>query len=59
MNIKTIGVEAFLNDYEHEATLDIAQSTIASLTMGEILELDGQGGETFYEQLNREKMNYG
>ena len=59
MKIKTIGVEAFLNDYEHEARLDIAQSTIASLTMGEILELDGQGGETFYEQLNREKLNYG
>ncbi|WP_248922615.1 aminotransferase [Olsenella intestinalis] len=59
MRIKTIGVEAFLNDYEHEARLDIAQSTIASLTMGEILELDGQGGSTFYDQLNREKMNYG
>ena len=24
MKIKTIGVEAFLNDYEHEARLDIA-----------------------------------
>lgn len=59
MNIKTIGVESFLNDYEHEARLDIAQSTIASLTMGEILELDGQGGATFYDQLNKEKMNYG
>ncbi|MBP3885221.1 MAG: aminotransferase [Olsenella sp.] len=59
MNIKTIGVEAFLNKYEHEARIDIAQSTIASLTMGEILELDGQGGDSFYERLNRKKMNYG
>lgn len=59
MHIKTIGVESFLNVYEHEARIDIAQSTIASLTMGELLELDGQHGATFYEQLNREKMNYG
>ena len=59
MHIKTIGVEEYLNIWEHDATWDIAQSTIASLTMAEILELDGKQGETFYEQLNREKMNYG
>ncbi len=59
MNIKTIGVEAYLNEYEHDAVWDIGQSTIASLTMAEILELDGQDGATFYERLDREKMNYG
>ncbi|QWT18126.1 aminotransferase [Collinsella sp. zg1085] len=59
MDIKTIGVEAFLNDYEREATWDIAQSTIASLEMGEILKLDGKDGESFYEALDKEKMNYG
>lgn len=59
MKIKTIGVEAYLNDYEHDALWDIAQSTISSLTMHELLELDGRGGETFYDQLDREKMNYG
>ena len=59
MDIKTIGVEDWLNVWEKSATYDIAQSTIASLTMGEILALDGQEGATFYERLNREKMNYG
>lgn len=59
MDIKTIGVEAFLNDYEHDAVWDIAQSTIASLTMGELMALDGTDGEGFYDQLNRTKMNYG
>ena len=59
MDIKTIGVEDGLNVWEKSATYDIAQSTIASLTMGEILALDGQEGATFYERLNREKMNYG
>ena len=29
------------------------------MTMGEILQLDGQAGATFYDRLNQEKMNYG
>lgn len=59
MDIRTIGVEEYLNLYEMDAKWDIAQSTIASLTMGEILELDGKNGATFYDQLNKQKMNYG
>lgn len=39
MNIKPIGVEEWLNELETSATLDIAQSTIASLTTDEILAL--------------------
>lgn len=59
MNIATIGVEDWLNVWEKSATYDIAQSTISSLTMGEILALDGESGATFYDRLNNEKMNYG
>lgn len=36
MDIKTIGVEEWLNVWEKSATWDIAQSTISSLTMGEL-----------------------
>lgn len=59
MNIATIGVEEWLNVWEKSATYDIAQSTISSMTMGEILQLDGEQGASFYDRLNREKMNYG
>lgn len=59
MDIKTIGVEEWLNVLEKSATWDIAQSTISSLTMGELRALDEQDGATFYERLDREKMNYG
>ena len=59
MDIKTIGVEEWLNVWEKSATWDIAQSTISSLTMGELRALDEQDGTTFYERLDREKMNYG
>ena len=57
MDIKTIGVEEWLNVWEKSATWDIAQSTISSLTMGELRALDDQDGATFYERLDREKMN--
>ena len=59
MDIKTIGVEEWLNVWEKSATWDIAQSTISSLTMGELRALDEQDGATFYERLDCEKMNYG
>lgn len=42
MDIKTIGVEEWLNVWEKSATWDIAQSTISSLTMGELRALDEQ-----------------
>ena len=59
MDISVIGVEEWLNVWEKSATWDIAQSTISSLTMGELRALDGEDGATFYERLDREKMNYG
>lgn len=59
MHIATIGVEDWLNVWEKSATYDIAQSTISSMTMGEILALDDEQGATFYDRLNNEKMNYG
>lgn len=59
MDIKTIGVEEWLNVWEKSAVYDIAQSTISSMTMEEILSLDGTNGESFYERLSKEKMNYG
>lgn len=66
MNIKPIGVEEWLNELETSATLDIAQSTIASLTTDEILSLaddeqggQGMGAQAFYEELGSKKQNYG
>ena len=38
---------------------DIRPVDDSSLTMGELRALDEQDGATFYERLDREKMNYG
>ena len=59
MDIPVIGVEDWLNVHEMDATCDIAQSTIASLTMGELRALDEVDGASLYEMLDRQKMNYG
>lgn len=59
MDIATIGVEEWLNVWEKSATYDIAQSTVSSMTMEEIVALDSRGGSQFYDHLNKEKMNYG
>lgn len=59
MKIAGFGVEEWLNVWEKQATYDIAQSTIASMTTEEALALDDQAGATFYEQLAKTKMNYG
>ncbi|MEE8824659.1 capreomycidine synthase [Lentilactobacillus sunkii] len=59
MKIAGFGVEEWLNVWEKKATYDIAQSTISSMTMQEVLDLDGESGKTFYDLLNKQKMNYG
>lgn len=59
MKIAGFGVEEWLNVWEKKATYDIAQSTISSMTMQEVLDLDGENGKSFYDLLNKQKMNYG
>ena len=59
MDISVIGVEEWLNTWERDATWDIAQSTVASLSVDELLSLDGCGGETLLSKLRDERLNYG
>lgn len=59
MKIPVIGVEAWLNDWDRLAKWDIGESTIASLTMDEIRQLDGEGGATLDEEVAKATMDYG
>lgn len=59
VKIAPFGVEAWLNKWEKSATYDISQSTIASMSMHELLNLDGHNGQEFYAMLDKQKMNYG
>ncbi|MFC6201529.1 aminotransferase [Lactiplantibacillus nangangensis] len=59
MQIAGFGVEAWLNETEKTATTDISQSSIAALTMQEVVDLDGHHGQQFYQQLNQSRLDYG
>ena len=59
MKIDGFGVEEWLNVWEKEAVYDIAQSTISSMTLQEILNLEEDDGQGFMSHLMQEKFNYG
>lgn len=59
MKIAAFGVEEWLNKWESEATYDIAQSTVSSMTLKEILALESDSGQDFLEDLKEKKFNYG
>lgn len=59
MDIQAFGVEEWLNVWENDAIYDIAGSSIASLTLEEILELGSPDKETLLAELMSKKMNYG
>lgn len=58
MKIPAFGVEEWLNIWENDARYDIAGSSIAALTLEEILNLGGQK-ENILRQLAEKTMNYG
>lgn len=56
MKIDGFGVEEWLNVWEKEAVYDIAQSTISSMTLQEILNLEEDKGQSFMSHLMQENL---
>lgn len=52
VEIAPFGVEAWLNKWEKSARYDISQSTIASMTMDGLMNLDGHHGAEFGQVQN-------
>ncbi|AMV70027.1 aminotransferase [Pediococcus damnosus] len=59
MEIKGFGVEEWLNENEKSAQFDISQSTISSLTLGELLKFDSQNPTEQITKYLNTKLNYG
>jgi len=57
MEIDEFGVEGWLNVHEREAKYDLAQSTITSFSMNELVSLTK--ADQTYSELDQQKMNYG
>ncbi|MCI2095676.1 MULTISPECIES: aminotransferase [Lactococcus] len=59
MELVQFGCEDWLNVWEKSATIDIAQSTIDSLSLEEVLAFEEDNGEAFMLQMMKEKFSYG
>ncbi|SNT52553.1 Aspartate/methionine/tyrosine aminotransferase [Bacillus sp. OK838] len=59
MNIKTFAVEHWMNLYEMEAVYNIAETCVESLTVNELISIDGTDPEKFLLDLGKNKLTYG
>ncbi|MGE8018489.1 aminotransferase [Peribacillus frigoritolerans] len=59
MNIKTFAVEQWMNQYEVEAVYNIAETCVESLTVNELISIDGTDPEKFLVDLGKNKLTYG
>jgi aspartate/methionine/tyrosine aminotransferase len=59
MRIKTFKVEQWMNEYENDATYNLAETCVDSLTIGELLTLAGKKPEEFLAGLSDYRLTYG
>lgn len=59
MEIANFGVEEWLNKWEKKAKYDISQSSIDSLTLQELIELDGTTVADFFKSRSEKPLDYG
>ncbi|MGM0889375.1 MAG: aminotransferase [Bacillota bacterium] len=59
MNIKTFAVEQWMNEYEVEAVYNIAETCVDSLTVNELISIDGTDPEKFLVDLGKNELTYG
>ncbi|MFJ9499849.1 aminotransferase [Brevibacillus centrosporus] len=59
MDIKLFAVEDWMNKYEMSATYNIAETCVDSLTVEELISIDGTNPEDFFRSLASKKLTYG
>ncbi|MED4749840.1 aminotransferase [Brevibacillus choshinensis] len=59
MDIKLFAVEDWMNKYEMSATYNIAETCVDSLTIEELISIDGTNPADFFQSLYAKKLTYG
>jgi aspartate/methionine/tyrosine aminotransferase len=59
MRIKTFKVEQWMNEYENDATYNLAETCVDSMTLGELLELAGRDPKEYLAGLSDLRLTYG
>ncbi len=58
MNIQPFGVEIWMNEFENNCELNLAETCVASITLGELIDIAGLR-DTILDDLSGMKMSYG
>lgn len=59
MKINHFKIEEWMNEYEGGAVYNLAETCVDSLTLRELIELNNESYETFFEDLSDTKLTYG
>ncbi|MBS4191899.1 aminotransferase [Bacillus sp. FJAT-49705] len=59
MEIKPFKVEEWMNAYEMEAVYNIAETCVDSITVNELISIDGTNPEDFLREIGKKKLTYG
>jgi aspartate/methionine/tyrosine aminotransferase len=59
MNINHFKIEEWMNAYEDGAVYNLAETCVDSLTLGELIEMNGTSYEAFFGALADKKLTYG
>ncbi|WP_257348250.1 aminotransferase [Pseudalkalibacillus decolorationis] len=59
MEIKHFAIEEWMNAYEHDAIYNMAETCVDSLTVNELVSINGDDPEQFLRSLLNKKLTYG
>lgn len=59
MDINHFKIEEWMNEYEDDAVYNLAETCVDSLTLRELIEMNGESYEVFFENLSDKKLTYG
>lgn len=59
MRINHFKIEEWMNEYEDGAVYNLAETCVDSLTLRELIELNDESYESFFENLSDKKLTYG
>ena len=59
MKIKPFAIEEWMNEYEHDAVYNLAETCVDSLSIEELVTIAGGDYETFFRNIANEKLTYG
>lgn len=59
MKIKPFAIEEWMNEYEHDAVYNLAETCVDSLSLEELITISGENYDDFFRSIADKKLTYG